>query len=149
MVLAVAGKQVQWIVSSSVVDSLGLDPASAFDLAIRNTHSTIARLRHVGKPLAQSGFTLLAGAYDSSRLLMHEDWAAFAKGKKGQLLVAVPGTDVLIYGMVESSDDIKRFRELTTQAVQQAAHPLSRDVYRWRADRWETVVDDDLPEARH
>ncbi len=141
MVLAVAGQTVNWIASTDLIQNLGLSEAAAFDVALKNTREATRRLLHVARPLGQSEFSFATGENDSSRLLMHGEWRALAQARSGELLVAVPDTDIIIFGTVDSPDDMGRFKEAAARITSSAANPLSPSIYRWRTDGWEPVAD--------
>ena len=147
IVLAIAGESVHWIASTSVIERLRLDEATALDLALKNTRAAMLPLSHVAKPVGELPFSFSVGVYDSSRLLMHADWAAIADSQKGELIVAVPATDMIIFGTVQSGEDVKQFKEATLRARNTAARPLSTSLYRWHAGEWDVLSDEHMVSA--
>ena len=138
MVLAIAGETVNWIASEKTLALLGLDAAAAFEIALKHTRQAIPRLPHVARPL-QGPFSISIGEYDSTRMLLHSDWAAVAPAHKGELLASVPATDVIIFGSSATPEDAAQLKDLASRVMRNASSPLSTDVYRWRGNRWELI----------
>jgi hypothetical protein len=77
--------------------------------------------------------------YDSSRILLHEDWATVAEEMDNHLVVAVPVRDGILYingSDKESLEALKRVAEATAKDRDDA---ISTQLFRWVPDGWELV----------
>src|SRR5262249_9702200 len=83
--------------------------------------------------------TLSGNPYEASRFLLPESWAALAKRWNGQLIVAIPGTDVVLYGRPQDGASIADMAMLARIAAAKANRPLSTTVYRWTGSGWEVA----------
>jgi len=101
---------------------------------------TLPPLPEVARPARPGTIGNVAGdAYESSRLLLHEDWSPLASAQGGVLLVAVPAKDVVLYVGEDSAAAVDALRTLATQVGKQTPAPLSDFVLRWTRDRWVVV----------
>lgn len=144
MVLALAGKHVQWLVPHVMLERLGLDPSAAFELALKNTRAALPPLSHVVRPLGSSGFSHVYGDSVASRLLLAEDWRAVAARKPGELVAMVPDTDNVIFGVVQSLSELNAFKDLATEPTRLTGHPRTATIYRWRNEAWEPLAEEQL-----
>ena len=141
MVLALAGKHVHWLVTPGVLHAFNLDPAAAFELALRNTREALPRLAHVVKPMGSSGFSHAHGESYSSRLLLGDDWRAVAAARKGELLAIVPDADNIVFGTIRSSTDLDKFKRVAAEATRITGDSRSSTIYRWRNEGWEVMAE--------
>lgn len=77
--------------------------------------------------------------YNSSRLALHESWAPLAKEQGGQLVVAVPTTDTVLYVGDNTMLGINALRTFVNTVGARAPNVLSRELFRWTANGWEVV----------
>jgi hypothetical protein len=76
-----------------------LSEDQAVTLAERNLAAALRPLGTVVHDLPPNGIGTINGDfYDSSRLILHDDWAPLSLKLHGHLVVAVPANDVLLYG---------------------------------------------------
>jgi hypothetical protein len=130
------------VATSETLNNLGLDAAAGFDLALKNTRSLKGRVLDRAIPLRGTRFEMLTeDEYESSRLLMHADWAEVAKARGGDLIVSVPAANSLIFGSIRNTDQIKDLRDIVLQEGRKARRFVSAQIFRWRADGWELVPD--------
>jgi hypothetical protein len=128
------------IATTDTLKQLELDESAAFALALKNTRDSKAPVLERAMPLRGTYFAVLSeDDYESSRVLMHEDWAEVAKNRRGDLLVSVPASNTLIFGSARSAVQIKELRDLAVQELQKAQRPLTAQIFRWRAEGWEVV----------
>jgi hypothetical protein len=142
MVLALAGKHIQWLVPHVMLEGLGLDPSAAFDLAVKNTRTTLPPLSHVVRPLGSSGFSHVYGDSVASRLLLRDDWRAVAARKPGELVAIVPDTDNIIFGVVQTLSELNAFKDLATDPTSLTGHSRAATIYRWRNEAWEPLAEE-------
>lgn len=124
----------------SVRDALGLTQDELHALGIRNLRRTLPPLSEVARPSRPGTIGNVAGdAYESSRLLLHEDWSPLASAQGGVLVVAVPAKDVVLYVGEDSAAAVDALRTLAKQVARQTPAPLSDLVLRWTPDGWVVV----------
>jgi hypothetical protein len=76
-------------------------------------------------------------SYEASRILLDDRWKAAARAVKGDLLVAVPSRDYLLYtGSREGDAVLSRFRTLVREYESTRGHPVSVTILRRAASGW-------------
>jgi uncharacterized protein YtpQ (UPF0354 family) len=120
--------------------ALKLSEDEAFELAKQNLRTReLKPLDAVLKPITGKAIGYLEeNAYESSRLLLHEDWKKYA-GEVGTLIVAVPATNFLIYGSGANPEATGALRALALDVARKSQRPLSPLLFRWRPQGWEIV----------
>jgi uncharacterized protein YtpQ (UPF0354 family) len=84
------------------------------------------------------GVDIVTGdAYDSSWLLFPERWTTIAEKLDGDLLVAAPGNNVVIYGSGRANDSVAALARAAAFVAERAQKPLSTAVFRWTPTGWE------------
>jgi uncharacterized protein YtpQ (UPF0354 family) len=84
------------------------------------------------------GVDIVTGdAYDSSWLLFPERWTTIAEKLDGDLLVAAPGNNVIIYGSGRANDSVAALARAAAFVAERAQKPLSTAVFRWTPTGWE------------
>jgi hypothetical protein len=117
--------------------TLGLGVEDAVVMARRNTMAALVPLSTRTKPLQPGQYGVLAGdAYESSRLLAPEAWAELAAGLSGNLLVAVPSAEKLLYGSGATNAEIDALAALAQDAYRKAERPISPSILKWTATGW-------------
>jgi uncharacterized protein YtpQ (UPF0354 family) len=120
--------------------SLGLSTIEAFTLGFANVRKRLKPLMEVAKVVQPGQIGHISGdVYNSSRLALHESWAPLAKAQGGQLVVAVPTTDTVLYVGDNTMLGIKALRNLVNTVRARAPNPLSKELFRWTANGWEVV----------
>jgi uncharacterized protein YtpQ (UPF0354 family) len=91
--------------------------------------------------LLRGKVTVISGDfYNSSRILLHDSWRRIAKRMHGDLIVAVPGTDLLVYGKSETAEDTQALRTVVALIAQQAHRQISLTLLRWTETGWDVVA---------
>lgn len=124
------------------LEALKLDEAQAFELARQNLRTReLKPLHEVLKPLTGKAATghVDENNYESSRMVLHEDWKPFVDQIGGNLIVAVPATHVLLYGRGDSAEAVDRLRALARDVARTNQRPLSTVIFRWTPKGWEVV----------
>jgi hypothetical protein len=125
-------------VTASEIESLGLTEAQAIAAGTRNVGADLPPLRDLVKPLAGREIGIIEGdAYESSRLLLHDEWAPVAQELGGHLLVAVPASDVVLYAAEVDPAAVDAVAVLTREVALKAGRAISLAVYRWTKTGWE------------
>ena len=128
------------LVTKDDLVQLKLDEESIFELGRRN-------LREQAKPLAQVASVPRPGEigrlgeddYESSRLILHGEWADLAAKMNNQLVVMVPASNLLIYGDGATAAGLDSLRALGREAARGSPRPLSIVMLRWTVAGWEIV----------
>lgn len=71
--------------------------------------------------------------YESSRLLLYEQWQALAQRQQAPLLASVPVQDALLY---TTSGAAAALRDLDKRLLRQGSFPVSPAVLRWTSTGW-------------
>jgi hypothetical protein len=74
--------------------------------------------------------------YDSSWLIFPERWTAIAEKLQGDLLVAAPGVDTLVYGNGTADDSVAALGKAAAIVAAKTQKPLSTAVFRWTPTGW-------------
>lgn len=127
-------------IGKSVRDALGLTQDELHALGIENLRRTLPPLSEVAPPAKPGTIGNVAGdAYESSRILLHEDWSPLVTAQGGVLLVALPAKDVVLYVGEDSAKAVEALRSLATHVGKQTPAPLSDRVLRWTPSGWVVV----------
>jgi uncharacterized protein YtpQ (UPF0354 family) len=120
--------------------TLGLSTNEVFTLGFSNVRKRLKPLMEVAKVVQPGQIGHISGdVYNSSRLALHESWAPLVKAQGGQLVVAVPTTDAVLYVGDNTSVGINALRAFVTTVLARAPNPLSKELFRWTANGWEVV----------
>jgi uncharacterized protein YtpQ (UPF0354 family) len=69
--------------------------------------------------------------YESSRLLVEEDWAAIAARAPAPIVVGVPQNDIVIFVAGIDGEQLASLRDAVRKGYEQATRPVSSHLYRW------------------
>jgi hypothetical protein len=142
MVLAISGPAFTRYATAETLNTLKLDQSVAFDIALKNTKQSKAPILERALPLRGTRFQVLAeDELEPSRLLMHAEWGEVARKRPGDLIVAVPASNLLIFGNAVSADDVRALRDVAANALRTAVRSVTPQLFRWRENGWELVED--------
>jgi len=121
--------------------ALGLDRGSLPPVALANLGRRLGHLADAlgaGKP---GDMTILrsGNVFESSRLLMGDDWATLSARIGKPVYAAVPSGDVLLVAIGPSPDQLARMRDTARAMFSGAPRPVSARVFRWDAQAWVVV----------
>lgn len=120
--------------------ALKLDEEALFELGRRNLREQLKPLGDVARvPRPGEIGRLGEDDYESSRLLLHGEWAELAERMKHQLVVMVPASNLLIYGEASNAQALQGLRALGREAARGSTRPLSLTLLRWTVAGWEIV----------
>lgn len=120
---------------------LELAEDEAIALATQNVAAALPPLRDVVVIPDPGRFGIIEGdPFESSRLLLHDDWAWLAEQLNGHLIVAVPTEDVVLYGSDEDPDAVAVLASLAAQFAGDSGWALSSTIFRWTRTGWEPVL---------
>jgi uncharacterized protein YtpQ (UPF0354 family) len=140
MVLVVDGVRSIRSAQRDDLKTLKLSEDEAFEIARQNLRTReLKPLRSVLKPISGKAIGYLdESAYESSRLVLHEDWRSYAS-EIGNLVVAIPSTNFLVYGNGANAEAVDALRAFALEAARKSQRPLSPLVFRWKPQGWEVV----------
>lgn len=120
--------------------TLGLTADQAFDLALANLRQALKPTADAARPVKPGALGTIQGDYyESSRLLLRDDWAALAKAQQSVLVVALPAKDVLVYGADDSAAGLDALRTLAREVSRRSPGQLSDVLLRWTDSGWQAV----------
>ncbi|HVJ55543.1 MAG TPA: hypothetical protein VM689_23990 [Aliidongia sp.] len=108
-------------------------------------HLQAAMRRHIKAALKapRPGISVLTNdPYASSLLAFPELWAPVADMVGGDLLVAVPSADVVLYSPGKGADAAKRLQAAAQEIMARADRVFTDTVFRWGEDGWTPVYPD-------
>ena len=121
-------------------EALDVSEADAIEVARKNLRDNLKPLADYEWPTAPKSLGLMSESqYESSRLLLHDDWAPVAEALGGNLVVAIPASDALVYGRGDSNEALDALRTLVDEVTRSAERPISKSLFRWSSERWEVV----------
>lgn len=134
-----ASASVLW---SHDLPGLGISRADALNAATRNIASNLPPLHEVVWSPRDSGVTWLDGDgyYESSRLLLHDDWAVVHRRMRGDLLVTAPHSRLMIFGDGDEPGVLEEMRSPARREAAVADRPIAMTILRWRSSGREVHV---------
>jgi uncharacterized protein YtpQ (UPF0354 family) len=116
---------------------LGLTEADAFAEGLRNIRDARPPIQRAAQRLRGSPLSFLGeDDYESSRFLMHADWAEAARAHGGELVVGIPATNTVIFGRASDAAGLAR---LVAQEAARAQRKVSEQLFRWSAEGWQPL----------
>ena len=119
---------------------LQLTEDEVFGIARNNTAAGLQPLENaIGNGRALGANTLRGDFYESSRFAVHALWKPLAIEYAGELLVAVPGVDTIVFADGRQPGAIADLRARAALIASAAERQVSVTVFRWTPDGWEVV----------
>jgi uncharacterized protein YtpQ (UPF0354 family) len=114
---------------------LGVSPYELHEHALANLRALNLDVRaHQGeRPLMLTA----GGNFEATLILLPEFWESIAEMVRGQIVVSVPGRDLLLVAGDADPENLGELRRVTSNAIERAAKPLSRAFLRWTGTQWE------------
>ena len=113
---------------------LGLDYHAMRALATKNLKRIIKKVeQHGSGPIYMF---VAGGTYEASLLLSDRLWKNAAANVAGEVVVAVPTRDVLLFTGSESKESVKSLREKAAQLYDKGSYVVSRDLLVRRTNGW-------------
>jgi uncharacterized protein YtpQ (UPF0354 family) len=123
------------------LEKLGLSKDEAIALGRQNVSASLRPLNAVTQPLPPQGFGYIEdNEYESSRILLHGEWAELAATMKGDLIVAVPGDRLTVYGDSGRPQAVPAMAAFARYALDRMQRPISATLFRWTPSGWEPVT---------
>lgn len=122
---------------SSDLTQLGISQAEALAIGKQNLLSTMQKILAEGAKARQPGVSLLTGdPYESSLLAFPELWAPIARAGIGDLLVAVPASDVVLFSDSGAPNPVAGMGDLVQEVMAHDERPLVPTIFRWSTGGW-------------
>ncbi len=122
------------------LEDLALTPDGVMALAMRNITAALRPMDAVAHDAPGQAFFYIEGDdYESSRILLHEEWAQVAKRMGGELLLAVPGSRLVIYGDARRPGMPQAMASFVRDAVKRSERPISATLFKWTPEGWEPL----------
>jgi hypothetical protein len=77
--------------------------------------------------------------FESSRILLHDQWAALARASGGKLLVAIPGNDVIVFALESDPEAVTQLSKVAHDVGEKARRAVSPQVLAWTEAGWKPV----------
>ena len=128
------------ILNTNNLGALNLSRDAALAACKQNVAASLRPLTPFKRDYPWPGVNLVAGdPYASSWLIFPERWAAIAESVDGDLLVAAPANNALVYGSGRANDSVAALAKAAAYVAERAQKPLSNAVFRWTPIGWEAV----------
>lgn len=122
--------------------AMGLSPEQAVELGKKNLQTALRAFATVVKDLPPNGIGIIDGDfYESSRLLLHDQWSDLSKKYNGGLVVAVPSPDTVIYGDGSTPRKRAAIQTFANERLKSAPRALSSKLLRWTQEGWQALPD--------
>jgi len=121
--------------SRSAIAQLGIRPEETRGIAIDNLKRQLPEIGHAEHgPVNQ----IVTGEnLEACTLLATTYWDAMAEETEGEIVLAVPSRDVVLFCSSKSNEGIKALREVSAEVLQaETTHGLSDRLLVWRGSRW-------------
>jgi len=126
------------ILSASQLLALKMSREEALAACKQNIEAALPPLAPRKRDYPSPGVNMIAGdPYASSWLIFPERWTGIAESVDGDLLVAAPANDALIYANGRDNDAVAALAEAAAFVAARAQKPLSTAVLRWTPTGWE------------
>lgn len=114
---------------------LGLTEQELHDCAVSNFRNLNCPMEaHGGSPV----FMLTAGGnYEATAVLLPEVCASLSALVSGRLVAALAARDLLFFTGDGRQEDVGKLRAVTSQGLEKADKPLSRNLILWNGHEWE------------
>ena len=129
------------ILTNADLRLLKLSINDAIELGKRNVSAALPPLSSTQTKFGDGTFETVIGDpyYESSRIILHDEWLSIAMKMRGQLVVAVPGSGIVIYGNGASKRTVEAMRKFAHYAAGRSDRPISGTLLRWTEEGWEPV----------
>lgn len=119
---------------------LGLTKEDALGKARENLAKVLGSLADGVKDLSGRSIGTLSGNYyESSWFALHEAWSEVSDRFGGELIVAVPAADIVLYARRTDRASVDALRSLAAGTARRSDRPISNAVFHWSKENWEPV----------
>ncbi|MFL6708068.1 MAG: hypothetical protein ACJ8HI_07670, partial [Massilia sp.] len=112
-----------------------------FALASINLTNSLAPLSETAKPVSAGQIgTINPGFSEVGRVALPAQWTTLAQAQHGELIIALPTTDQVLYVSESTPVAQDALLTLSRKLALQSANPLAPDMLlKWTAGRWERL----------
>lgn len=135
IVYAEDGPQNIRFISAQTLQEAGLQREQLRELAIANLRRILPPVETANGPLVS--MLTAGGDYVPSLLLLDEIWSGDNLRVSGEIVVAVPTRDVLLFTDSHNKDGVKKLRELAKKAAADGPYSLTDRLFVYRGGRFE------------
>jgi len=123
------------------LDALKLTADQALALGKRNLEGTARRVIAQAVDRGAAGVARFHGSdYTASLLAFPDLWQPLAEKFDGQLLVAVPASDVALFADGREPESLAQMLMSVTQTLARAQRPISAAVFEWTPTGWNKIA---------
>jgi hypothetical protein len=120
---------------------LGLTVDQALEVGERNMAAQMRRQIRAAVDSDHSGVQMISGdPYTSSLFAFPELWTPLAASFQGKLLVAMPATDVMLFGDGAAPGMARKIANTARTVMVHDDHPLSLRVFQWSEHGWTPIA---------
>jgi hypothetical protein len=128
-------------VNASELAAMNLSTGEAYALGLRNIAADLQPIDQVIQALAPRDIGILRSSpYESSRILLHADWAKVSKQFGDHLIVATPSAEELLYADGSSAESVNALSTMAHGRFTKAERRISSSVFEWQPARWVVVA---------
>ncbi|HLW93703.1 MAG TPA: hypothetical protein VKS78_20705 [Roseiarcus sp.] len=126
------------VLNANDLAKLKLSREEALTACKENVAASLPPLKPFKRDYPSPGVNLLTGdPYEASLLIFPERWTEIAESLDGDLLVAAPANNALIYASGRDKDAVATLAKAAEFVAERAQKPLSTAVFRWTPTGWE------------
>lgn len=112
-------------------------PVADRELLNRASTNLLDHIQNISRWDGEAVTMLTAGGqYESSLMLVDALWEELEVQVSGELVVAVPSRDVLLFGGTGNPDTLPALRQAIARVQEDGGYLVSEHVYRWTRGRW-------------
>ncbi|HEX6706386.1 MAG TPA: hypothetical protein VF169_16620 [Albitalea sp.] len=127
-------------ISCGQLQHFGLTPESAYEKGRANLARELRPLASVARPIPAGQVGEVDGdATESSRIILHEQFAELASAQGGTLVVAAPSAETLLYVSEDSPAALTLLATRARALMARVQQPLSDRMLKWTPSGWDIV----------
>lgn len=128
------------MLDSRDIARLGISADEAIAIGKRNMRPALEQTLAQTHDTPVPGITLISGdPYQSSLLAFPEIWAPLARASHGDLLVAAPAADAVLFADTHEAGTVAALRDAVETVMRSAERPLLPTIFRWSPTDWVVV----------
>lgn len=125
------------LLNAADCETLKLRVSDIHNLAIQNLNEALPDISPEEISELPGIFLVKIGdGYEASLLLLHDRWTKIAKQVKGDLIIAAPARDLLLFSGSESTEAIKAMRQLTRELYAHEPYALTDKLLKRTRSEW-------------
>lgn len=126
--------------NSKNLEGLGLTQERAYEIARSNVEKGLKPSSAVAQSLPPGAIgTIVGGYFESSRILFPEKWEELSKAMGGQLIVATPSPELVLFADGSTPMAVDAFAAFAQEQSRRSERPLLPTVLRWTPTGWQVA----------